>query len=417
MSGRVVPPGFPAPERSPALARPLARPYALSPLSPQDPGLRRAIHGYSTAGTWRRLAFRAGQVGLEIAGALPRDLGRALGGGAPPLLRLEPGVDPRPDATSVALYVHYAGSGQVSEMVRRQLAGLAAAGFAIVFITMSATVPEVDWQAARQHCALVAQRRNFGRDFGAWQELAAEAWRRWPGATELLLANDSVLGPILPLPPVLAALRAGGEGLFGLTESIQGGPHLQSYFLLARGAAATGDLFGFLAAMRMSHSKWLVVQRGELRLARWMRGRGHQVAALFGYHRLVAAALAVGEERARLAASHPLLRDLESLPPAARESRLLSQPLNPTHHFWHALVRQMGFPFLKTELVRRNPGRLPGVEAWRALVPEPDAGLPDTGSVASVPVIEAHLRIMDAPTSKNETAAARGAGQESRHAA
>ncbi|WP_431270952.1 hypothetical protein [Dankookia sp. P2] len=351
--------------------------------------MRRAIHGYSTAGTWRRLAFRAGQVGLEIAAALPRDLRRALAGGAPPLLRLEPGCDPRPDAASVALYVHYAASGQVSEMVRRQLAGLAAAGFAIVFISMAERLPEPDWQVARQHCALVAQRHTLGRDFGAWQDLAAEARRRWPGATELLLANDSVLGPILPLPPVLSALRAGGAGLFGLTESIQGGPHLQSYFLLARGAAATADLFGFLAAMRMSHSKWLVVQRGELRLARWMRGRGHQVAALFGYHRLVAAALGVAEERARLAASHPPLRALEALPPAAREALLLSQPLNPTHHFWHALVRQLGFPFLKTELVRRNPGRLPGIEGWRALVP--------AAAPCPVPVIEAHLQVMDRP--------------------
>ena len=364
-------------------------PYALSDLSPQDPGLQRAIHGYSTAGTWRRLAFRVGQVGLEIAGALPQDVVRALRGGAPPLRRLEPGVDPRPGAGAVALYVHYAASGTVSDMVRRQLAMLAEAGFALVFISMAETVPEEDWQAARQHCALVAQRRNFGRDFGAWQDLAAEAWRRWPGATELLLANDSVLGPILPLPPVLDALRAGGAGLFGLTESIQGGPHLQSYFLLARGAAATADLFGFLAAMRMSHSKWLVVQRGELRLARWMRGRGHRVAALFGYRRLVAAALAEPAERARLAGYHPALRELEQLAPAAREALLLGQPLNPTHHFWHALVRRLGFPFLKTELIRRNPGRLPGIEAWPDLV-SPDAPCP-------VPVIEAHLRVMDAP--------------------
>ncbi|MFC7476668.1 hypothetical protein ACFQS7_20035 [Dankookia sp. GCM10030260] len=385
----------------------------LTPLSPQDPGLRRAIHGYSTAGTWRRLAYRVGQVGLEIAGALPQDAARALGGGAPPLLRLEAGVDPRPSAAAVALYVHFAAAGTVSEMVRRQLAGLAEAGFAIVFISMAGTVPEADWQAARQHCALVAQRRNFGRDFGAWQDLAVEARRRWPGATELLLANDSVLGPILPLPPVLAALRAGGEGVFGLTESIQGGPHLQSYFLLARGAAATGDLFGFLAGMHMSHSKWLVVQRGELRLARWMHGRGHHVAALFGYHRLVAAALADPDERARLAASHPLLRDLEALDPAARAALLLGQPLNPTHHFWHALVRRLGFPFLKTELIRRNPGRLPGVAGWRDLVP--------ADSPCPVPMIEAHLQAMDAPqtiqTQENETAAARKTGQESRNAA
>ena len=113
----------------------------------------------------------------------------------------------------------------------------------------------------------------------------------------------------------------------------------------------------------MSHSKWLVVQRGELRLARWMRGRGHRAAALFGYRRLVAAALADREERARLAASHPVLRDLEQLDPAAREARLLGQPLNPAHHFWHALVRRLGFPFLKTELIRRNPAGCPASTA------------------------------------------------------
>jgi hypothetical protein len=168
---------------------------------------------------------------------------------------------------------------------------------------------------------------------------------------------------------VLAALRAGGPGLFGLTESIQGGPHLQSYFLLARGAAAVTDLHRFLGEMRISHSKWLVVQRGELRFARWMQGRGHRVAALFGYCRLVGATLADPAERAQLAASHPLLREMEALTPEARASLLQHQPLNPTHHFWRALVRQLGFPFLKTELVRRNPGRLPGVTEWPALLP------------------------------------------------
>lgn len=396
-----------------ARPRPAAapEPYVLTPLIPDPPGLRRAVHGYSTAGTWRRLAWRIGQVLAEVAGALPQDALRRARGGAPPLLRLEAGTDPRAGARSVALYVHFAASGQVSEMVRRQLAMLARQGFAIVFITMAEAVPEADWHAARQHCALVAQRRNFARDFGAWQDLAAEARRRWPGATELLLANDSVLGPILPLDPVLAALRGGGEGLFGLTESIQGGPHLQSYFLLARGAAAVADLFRFLLAMRMSHSKWLVVQRGELRVARWMRARGHQVAALFGYRRLIEATLADPAERAQLAAFHPLLRELERMPVAERDALFATQPLNPTHHFWLALVRRLGFPFLKTELIRRNPGRLPGVEGWPALVP--------AAAPCPVPVIEAHLRIMDAPaagTSANDPAA-QGTGQESRNTA
>lgn len=377
-------------------------PYRLTDLTLGDPGLRRALHGHSTAGTWRRLAWRAGQVATEIAGAMPRDALRRLRGGSPPLLRLEEGLDPRAGAASVALYVHFSANGRVSEMVRRQLALLAQGGFAIVFITMAEQVPEPDWQAAREHCALVVQRRNFARDFGAWKDLAAEARRRWPRAEELLLANDSVLGPVLPFAPVLAALRAGGAGLFGLTESLQGGPHLQSYFLLARGRAAVDDLFLFLRRMRMSHSKWLVVNRGELRLARWMRARRHRVAALFGYRRVVVAALADTEERARLARVHPAFAALETQPPAMRESLLLSLPLNPTHHFWRVQLRCLGFPFLKTELIRRNPGRLPGVEDWRALIAA-DAPCP-------VPVIEAHLGIMD-------SAADQGAGQESPQAA
>jgi hypothetical protein len=350
-------------------------PYRLTELDAGDPGLRRAVHGYSTAGTWRRLIRRAAELGGEIAAGLPRDALRRLRPGPPPLLRVEAGTDPRPNARSVALYVHYSPSGQVSGMVLRQLAGLAAEGFAVVFVTMAAGVPEADWQAVRARAALVVQRRNFGLDFGAWRDVAPEAARRWPAAEEVLLANDSVLGPIRPLAPMLAALRGGGPGLFGLTESIQGGAHLQSYFLLARGTAVVADLQHFLAAMRLSHSKWLVVRRGELRLARWMRGRGHRVAALFGYRRLVAATLADADERARLAASHPLLRGLEAMAPAARAELLRHQPLNPTHHLWQALVRRLGFPFLKTELVRRNPGRLPGVDEWPALLP-PDAPCP-----------------------------------------
>ena len=37
-------------------------------------------------------------------------------------------------------------------------------------------------------------------------------------------------------------------------------------------------------------------------------------------------------------------------------------PLNPTHHLWHVLATKFQSPFLKTELILRNPGRLP---EWR----------------------------------------------------
>ena len=70
-----------------------------------------------------------------------------------------------------------------------------------------------------------------------------------------------------------------------------------------------------------------------------MLERGHRVAALFGYDRITDA-----------------LRpdDLRPLGPRFAEPDAVDRyPLN---------------PFLKTELVRRNPNGLPGVEAWRELV-------------------------------------------------
>jgi hypothetical protein len=154
----------------------------------------------------------------------------------------------------VALYAHYSVTGTVSGMVRFHLDLLRASGFAIVFISMASAIPENDWQAVCRLCALAVRRENLGLDFGAWRDLIPEVERRWPALTELLLANDSVLGPIWPLAPIVETMRSGGDGLFGLTESLQGGGHLQSCSLLARGRPAVTDLKGFLRSLRLSHS-------------------------------------------------------------------------------------------------------------------------------------------------------------------
>jgi hypothetical protein len=359
----------------------------LTDLHDISPGLRRLSHGYATSGTWKRMVHRAATIGWEVLTALPLDVARAMRPAVAPR-RIEDGVQPAPEATRIALYVHYSASGRISEMVCYQLELLGRLGFSTVFISMAAQIPEDDWQAARRLCALVVHRENFGRDFGAWHDLMPEVRRRWPHPDELMLANDSVLGPIYPLAPVVEVMRSGGDGLFGLTESLQGGPHLQSYLLLARGRAVVTDLMGFLERLHVSHSKWLLVQAGEIRLSRWMRRCGHRVAAVFGYDRLVQAAVADPAERRRLMGSNAKLQNLDRLAADQAAALLHEWPLNPTQHLWHVLATKFGNPFVKTELVLRNPGRLPGVEAWPAVVP-PDSPCP-------LPMLAAHLETMKA---------------------
>ncbi len=340
--------------------------YALSDVDAVGSGLGRAAHGL--AGKSRlRFARRVVEVGMELVGAELLDRLAPL---RAEILAAEPGNALR-QGRSLGLYLHWSGSGRVSAMVLRQLALWRAAGFDMVFVT-NATPPPDDWAAVAGETVLRIRRRNVGRDFGAWRDAAALALEGQEPPEELLLANDSVLGPFLPLDPLVEAWRAGGAGLFGMTESWGGGPHLQSYALLARGAGAVAGLCAHLARQRDSRSKWRTVQGGEIGLTRAMLADGHRCAAVFGYR-----GVCEGLDAAERTGFGPRFADAAAV---------LRYPLNPTHHLWRVLVERHGFPYLKTELVRRNPGHLPGVEQWRQVVPPEQLGL-----------IEEHLAMLDKP--------------------
>lgn len=367
----------------------MVQPLCLTDLHEAEPGFRRTLHGVATWGTWRRAGRRAATLAVEVAKALPRDILRAVRGGLAPDMTVDEGGLWDPNARHVALYVHYAASGQISDMVLRHLQIIAQAGFAVVFISSAPDIPDVQWQRMRQNVALAVRRANFGLDFGAWHDVAPEVERRWSVVEELLLVNDSVLGPIHPLEPVIATMRSGGDGLFGLTESLQGGPHLQSYMLLASGSATVRDLMDFLRHVYISHSKWLLIQFSELRLARWMRQRRHRVAAVFGYDRLVQAAVASPAERRQLMTTQRVLSDLDTLSAPAAVAKLYRWPVNPTWHLWHLLATQFHYPFIKTDVVRRGPAGNPEPYRWQAVVPD-DAPCPS-------PVLKAHLETLKPP--------------------
>ncbi len=344
---------------------PPAPPYSLTDLGAAPGGAPRILHGLAARAPLTFLR-RAAEVAFEIALAAILDRIAPLKAG---LREVSPGQAPR-QGRSLALYLHWSPDGRVSPMVLRQLALWRECGFDLVFVTNAlARPPEADWAAVGAQCLLRIHRENVGRDFGGWRDAAAVALAEFGTPEELLLANDSVLGPFRPLAPLVEAWRAGGEGLFGLTESQGGGPHLQSYALLARGAPAVGLLTAHLAAFRDSRSKWRVVQQGEIGLSRRARAAGLRCAALFGYARLTA--LVDDATRASLG------------PRFVEADAFARYPLNPCHHLWRVLVERMGFPYLKTELVRRNPGHLPGVDDWPVLMAEEDATL-----------IRAHLAMM-----------------------
>ena len=293
----------------------------------------------------------------------------------PRLLSVEYGLsspDGLASARFVALYVHHAPMPGVSAMVHAQVEHYQALGFAVVFVSMCPGLPRQDCDRLRGACALVVRRRNFGLDFGAWHDLLPLVRTHAPAAEELLLVNDSVCGPFRRLGPALQAMRAGGGGLFGLSENLAPRPHLQSYFLLASGRPAVGDVLAFLRRYRPTGDKRLTIRTGEVALTRWMRCRGHRVAAWCGYEGVERAALDHPVARARVRALYPWC--FQAVPvggPGEAEGMrrgLARRPLNPTHLFWRELVEDFAFPFIKTDLLLRNPLGLSDPLVWHNLL-------------------------------------------------
>ncbi len=298
---------------------------------------------------------------------------------------IRPGAVPLEGTRRVAIYIHYAPVPAVSRMVLAQVRAYRDLGFAVVFVSMSPGLPEAVLPELEACCALLVERRNHGLDFGAWHDILPEVLARAPGMAELLLVNDSLCGPFRALSPALEAMRAAPEGLYGLTENLAPAPHLQSYFLLARGEGVVKDVADFLLRHRVTANKRRTIREGEVRLSAWMRGRGHPVAAWCGYERVEAAALWSPVARRRVRMLYPSLfaglaeDDAEGMRVALRQ-----RPLNATHLFWRELVEDFSFPFVKTDLLLRNPLGIADELDW--------AGLLETET--EVAVIGEHLSLL-----------------------
>ena len=308
----------------------------------------------------------------EECTALRRDIAEAMDQ-TPRLTAVHTGIAGLARAGSVAAFIHYAPIAAVSGMVLRRIEALRAQGFAVVFISNAPGIPPVALARLRALCGLVVIRRNHGLDFGAWHDVAPLLRRAAPAMQELLLVNDSVCGPFREEAPILQGIRAAGHGLFGLTENLAPRPHLQSYWLLGRGRPVVADLLRFLERFTVTASKRRTIRKGEVLLSAWMRRRGHRVAAWCGYEEVEAAALRRVAARRRLRALYPFLfHDIPVNAPgesALMRWALQERPLNATHAFWRELVEDFGFPFVKTDLVLRNPLGLADALDWRLLLP------------------------------------------------
>jgi lipopolysaccharide biosynthesis protein len=270
----------------------------------------------------------------------------------------------------VALFVHFDGAGAVRPHVLRYVEALHELGLSVVFVTNSGFLRPDALEALKPLCAAVIIRRNVGYDFGAMREGLEQLALPPPDTELLLIANDSVYGPLQPLTDIFPKVDFGKADLWGATESWQTRYHLQSYFLIAGRRVLESEAWrSFWRDVRPVSSKPWIIARYEIGLTQWLLRAGLRCAALWPYYDLVQdidpLLLEDRKERRRVhdAAMHARRYQARHIRTCVMQNR----PLNPTSDLWRQLLNA-GFPFIKRELLRDNPGDVPDAADWREVV-------------------------------------------------
>ena len=221
----------------------------------------------------------------------------------------------------VCLFAHFDKDNRVDDYVLHYIRSLRQLNFSIIFISATRIGP-ADVARLSADCDDVMLRENAGLDFGSW----SAGFQKHGAAIEgrLLLANDSVYGPVGSLQLALARLTATAADFYGFVESMEVTPHLQSWFLLFESAVVRHAAFRQIMEQPFrTMSKKQIIARGEVALSSRLLDAGFRYRALC--------------DRSRPVFTPP------------------RHAMNPMLLFWREMLVDCGIPFLKIELLRDNP--------------------------------------------------------------
>jgi len=221
-------------------------------------------------------------------------------------------------------------------------------------------------------CDVYIHRRNVGWDFASWLSVLGRFPWLAAESEHLVFINDSNIGPLKSLTDLFNKGKETDFDVWGVTDSWEIRYHLQSYFLFfGRSALKGGHLQEFASTFSFPVQKNSIIHSGEIGLSQFLIHRGLHLGALFPYSTLTQAFIDSYQDRMtellnRKENQHRVDQQLDAgsyeLNFVLKTVELIrsAAPLNPTHYFWDILI-ELGSPFIKRELVTKNPELVPGL--------------------------------------------------------
>ncbi len=253
---------------------------------------------------------------------------------------------------TLAVMVHYDPDGQVAGHVRYALRRLRPVADRLVFVTTAQL--SAGAAASLEIADTVISRPNVGYDFYSWRA-GLLSGPDWTGYERVILANDSIVGPLVGVEDLLEHMRGTGADVYGITTSAQVVRHVQSYWTCYGPAAiAEESLRRFWAEMVAVDERQAVIERYELGLGRLVEAAGLRVGSYF--------TATPHEERIMAARMASYSRPPTTRALAAGAAYAL-QPVrrvveSPVLGLWDRALDGARLPAVKVSLFSRNPYRI-----------------------------------------------------------
>ena len=255
--------------------------------------------------------------------------------------------------------------------------------FNLVLVSNKALTPAMQ-SSLREHCLLLIERENIGRDFGGYKDGISVILRTFGFVDRLVIANDSVFYLRNGLDELVAGLD-GPHDLIGVSEVFEHHYHVAS-FLMSFGRKLV-DSPAFRTFWRryrpLDTRRWAILQ-GEGRLSAALTGAGFDPHILYKAEHLRShlPGRPAGEMLARL--PYRVRRKLENVPAAddaATEpvSEVLADEIvaavrarNQMHAGGFLFHKLLGLPIIKRDVVYRQVHSLDEVTSIVSDLDNPD---------------------------------------------
>ena len=253
----------------------------------------------------------------------------------------------------VAIYSHYDIDNIVDPYVVRCLQELRNQNWIIIFVTSSINLHSKEISKIKNLVTVILFSDGKGRDWGNFA-LGLRFAYDMDFPKSLLLMNDSLYGPFTSLEEIFDSADKSEADFVGLTDSFQHHYHLQSYFIYCKSSVCTHPTFlNFWKYFLPQNNKDEIIFNNEIEFTKYFSNLGFEPGCLFTYNDLFNTALNGSYSTSEI------IKTLNS-----------GTFVNPTHHFADILITTYDFPFIKIELLRENPSKVPSLDLLISFIRE-----------------------------------------------